>query len=100
MSFDAGDTPLLLVSFYFSRWTETASQQVLLDLKIVPMDVSFVRKTRSCRKFGWGGTSVKWGRRCPPGVNFDKNRNFMWTQIGKCCMMVIFSTNTNCERVA
>ena len=30
----------------------------------------------------------------------NKNRNLMWTKRGKACLILIFSTNTNCESMA
>ena len=32
--------------------------------------------------------------------DLNKNRNLMWTRRGKACLILIFSTNTNCESMA
>ena len=35
-----------------------------------------------------------------PKGEHNKNRNLMWTKRGKACLILIFSTNTNCESMA
>ena len=35
-----------------------------------------------------------------PSIRTNENRNLMWTKRGKACLILIFSTNTNCEHMA